>query len=214
MASDAQTLQPPSGALVRAGSALERLTGRSGPFLLPLLITVAAGFIRFWRLGAPHSIVPLDETYYAPNSFGYLCHGADMTFRADAPHTCAGLDPTFAVHPPVGKLLTAVGIKIFGYRPFGWRFAAAVVGTLAVLLVYGIGLRLWNKRWPAAVAPTLVAVDGLEFVQSRLAMLDIFVAFFVLLGVWLMLEDRAPAARPTGPRRWRPGAGAAFGLAI
>jgi len=180
-----------------------------------LAITGAGGFLRFWRLGSPHSIVPLDETYYAPNSFGYLCHGTDMSFKAGAAHTCAGLEPTFAVHPPVGKELMAAGIKIFGYRPFGWRFAPAIVGTLAILVVYGIARRLWpDKRWPAAAAATLVAVDGLEFVQSRLAMLDIFVMFFILLGVWLMLVDRDHAYGWTGPRWWRLGAGVAFGLAV
>ena len=183
--------------------------------LPPLGITAVAGFLRFWRLGAPHSIIPLDETYYAPNSFGYLCHGTDMTFAANAPHTCAGLEPAFAVHPPVGKLLTAIGIKIFGYRPFGWRFMPALIGTLIVLVVYLIARRLWpEKRWPAVVAATLTTVDGLLFVQSRMAMLDIFLAFFILLGVLLLLQDRARARDWTGPRWWRLGAGVSFGLAV
>jgi dolichyl-phosphate-mannose--protein O-mannosyl transferase len=183
--------------------------------LPPLLITGVAGFLRFWRLSTPHSIIPLDETYYAPNSFGYLCHGTDMSFAANAPHTCAGLEPVFAVHPPVGKLLTAIGIKIFGYRPFGWRFMPAVVGTLIVLIVYLIARRLWTeKRWPAIAAAILTTCDGLLFVQSRMAMLDIFLAFFILLGIWLLLEDRARAPDWTGPRWWRIGAGVAFGLAV
>src|SRR5438093_12218584 len=45
-------------------------------------------------------------------------------------------------------------------------------------------------------------------------MLDIFLAFFVLLGVWLLLEDRARAPGWTGLRSWRIGSGVAFGLAI
>ena len=191
-----------------------RLSSRVIDAATALSITAAGGFVRFWRLGSPHSIVPLDETYYAPNSYGYLCHGTDMGFNAGA-HTCANMAPTFAVHPPVGKELTAIGIKIFGYRPFGWRFAPAVVGTLAILVVYGIARRLWpTKRWPAVAAATLVAVDGLEFVQSRLAMLDIFVMFFILLGIWLLLVDRDRAYGWTGPRWWRIASGLSFGLAV
>jgi dolichyl-phosphate-mannose--protein O-mannosyl transferase len=212
--SDAPTVQPLAEALegVRLS---DRVVARLIAILPPLMITGAAGFLRFWRLGTPASIIPLDETYYAPNSFGYLCHGTDMTFAANAPHTCAGLEPAFAVHPPVGKLLTAIGIKIFGYRPFGWRFMPALVGTLLVLVVYLIARRLWpSKRWPAVAAAILTACDGLLFVQSRMAMLDIFVAFFVVLGVWLLLEDRARSGDGTGPRWWRLAAGAAFGLAI
>jgi dolichyl-phosphate-mannose-protein mannosyltransferase len=215
MTSDAYSLAPPPDAVERAGGAVIRAGGRLSDILTPALITGIAGFLRFWRLGTPHSIVPLDETYYAPNSLGYLCHGTDMTFSANARHTCAGLEPVFAVHPPIGKILIAAGIKIFGYRPFGWRFFPALAGTLIVLLVYLIGRRLWpENRWPAAAASILVACDGLLFVQARLAMLDIFLAFFIVLGVWLMLEDRARATRSKGLRWWRLGAGVAFGLAI
>lgn len=215
MTSDAYTVPPQPDALDHAGGLLDRAGTRIGDILTPLVITAIAGFLRFWRLGAPHSIVPLDETYYAPNSLGYLCYGTDMQFMANARHTCRGLEPAFAVHPPVGKILISAGIKIFGYRPFGWRFMPALAGTLIVLLAYFIGRRLWpDKRWPAAAGAILVAADGLLFVQSRLAMLDIFLAFFIVLGVWLMLEDRARAPRSTGLRWWRIGAGVSFGLAV
>ncbi len=214
MTTDAQSIHPASNAFRRAGVVLARISNAYGGAAVPFLITAVAAFVRFWRLGHPHSIIPLDETYYAPNSFGYLCHGADMGFKANAPHTCDGLEPVFVVHPPVAKLLTAVGIKIFGYRPFGWRFAAAFVGSLSVLVIYMIGRRLWEKRWPAAAAAILLGVEGLQFVQSRIAMLDIFLSFFILVGVWLMLEDRARAATRIGVRWWRLGAGVAFGLAV
>ena len=215
MASTTQTISPASAAFARTGAAIERASAAFGGILPPMLITAVAGFLRFWRLSEPHEIIPLDETYYAPNSFGWLCHGADMSFVDKAPHTCEGLSPTFAVHPPVAKLLIAVGIKIFGYRPFGWRFSAALAGTLSVLIIYLIGRRLWPaKRWPAAAAAILVGACGLQFVQSRLAMLDIFVSFFILLGIWLLLEDRARAPNTSGIRWWRLASGVAFGLAI
>jgi len=214
MTADAQIIHPASNAFRRMGAVLTRVSAAYGGALVPVTITAVAAFLRFWRLGHPHSIVPLDETYYAPNSFGYLCHGSDMGFKANAPHTCDGLEPVFAVHPPVGKLLIAVGIKIFGYRPFGWRFVPALVGSLSVLVIYLIGRRLWEKRWAAAAAAILLGVEGLQFVQSRLAMLDIFVSFFILLGVLLILEDRARAPTSKGVRWWRLASGVSFGLAV
>jgi dolichyl-phosphate-mannose-protein mannosyltransferase len=208
------TIRPASDAFRRAGGVLSRLYAAYGAVGVPFLITAAAAFVRFWRLGHPHAIIPLDETYYAPNSLGYVCHGVDMGFKEGARHTCGGMEPVFVVHPPVGKLLIAVGIKIFGYRPFGWRFSAALVGSLSVLVIYLIGRRLWENRWAAAAAAVLLGVEGLQFVQSRIAMLDIFVSFFILVGIWLMLEDRARAPTWSGPRWWRLGAGVAFGLAL
>jgi hypothetical protein len=214
MTSDVELIQPSPGVLSRASFAFERVSLALGGWALPILIVLAAGAVRFIGLSHPHSLVPLDETYYAPNGYGYLCHGADMTFKAGAPHTCAGLEPAFAVHPPVGKILIAGGIKLFGYNPLGWRFAAALFGTLSVLVIYLIARRLWTSRWLAAAAATLLGVEGLQIVQSRLAMLDIFLSFFVLLGVWLLLEDRERGAGPLGVRWWRIGSGVALGLAV
>jgi hypothetical protein len=35
----------------------------------PLLVTLFGGFLRFYRLSTPHSVV-FDETYYVPDAYG------------------------------------------------------------------------------------------------------------------------------------------------
>lgn len=216
MTADVEIIRPAPGAIRRAGEAALRVAnGALAGWRLPVLITLAAAAVRFARLDHPPTIVPLDETYYAPNAFGNMCHGTDMGFAdTTLPATCDKLEPVFTVHPPVAKLLMAVGIRIFGYDAFGWRSAAALFGSLSVLMIYLIGRRLWESRWLAAAAALLLGVEGLQFVQSRLAMLDIFLSFFILLGTWLLLEDRARSPGWTGLRWWRLGSGVAFGLAI
>jgi dolichyl-phosphate-mannose--protein O-mannosyl transferase len=167
--------------------------------LAPWLITAAAGVVRFARLASPHAIIPLDETYYAKDAHSYLMHGVESGF---------------AVHPPVGKWMIAFGEWVFGYNSFGWRFSAAVVGTLSILLVYRIAKLLWGGTFAPVVASILLAVDGLFFVQSRIAMLDIFLAFWIIVGFWLLLEDRVRTAPDhRGLRWWRLASGVAFGLA-
>jgi dolichyl-phosphate-mannose--protein O-mannosyl transferase len=80
------------------------------------------------------------------------------------------------------------------------------------------------------VAGLLLALDGLEFVMSRTAMLDIFVMFWVLAGFGCLVIDRDQAAgrlaarsrglprEGTGPRLgirwWRIAAGCCLGLAV
>ncbi len=185
--------------LTDAGSGVASRFASLPEWLVVGVITLVSGFVRFWRLSVPHSIIPLDETYYAKDAYAYLQNG---------------VEGGFAVHPPVGKWLIAGGIKIFGYRPFGWRAAAALFGTLAILVIYLIAKRLWGTRFAAVTASISLASDGLFFVQSRIAMLDIFLAFFVLLAFWFMVEDRertAPDHR--GFRWWRIAAGIAWGLA-
>ena len=169
---------------------------RRGPFaaavLVPLLLVLVAGGLRFYRLGYPERIY-FDETYYATQAEEILDNGVEKGF---------------AVHPPVGKWFIAAGIDAFdGPRPtraingplkpllgdakhFGFRAAAAAAGTILVLLTYLVGLRLFRRRGVAAVAAFLLAIDGIAFTMSRIAMLDIFLAMFVLLGVWLLLVDR------------------------
>ena len=182
-----------------------------GGLLIPVVLLLVAATLRFYALGYPERIY-FDETYYAPQ-------GREMIER--------GVEEGFAVHPPVGKWLIGTGIAIFGYSGFGFRAASAAAGTLTVLFTYFIGLRLFRRRGVAAMAALFVALDGLALTMSRIAMLDIFLAMFVALGIWFLLIDRdhlwadVPAAPPDQRRplprrshRWRWLAGIAFGLAL
>jgi dolichyl-phosphate-mannose--protein O-mannosyl transferase len=114
----------------------------------------------------------------------------------------SGSDPEFIVHPPVGKWLIASGIKLFGDNEFGWRFASAVFGTLLILLFARLVHVLFYSPLLTALGAVLMALDGLLLVHSRTALLDLFLTFFTLLGVFLWHRNR---------HIW---AGIAFGLAI
>ena len=111
------------------------------------------------------------------------------------------------VHPEVGKWLIALGEKAFGMDPFGWRIASAVVGSLMVLVMCRLARRLTGSTMLGLVAGVLLMLDGLHFVLSRLALLDIFLAFFLLCGVAAVVNDRdhhrARLARLLDPERRR-----------
>ncbi len=128
------------------------------------------------------------------------------------------------VHPEVGKWLIAGGIKVFGMDPSGWRTASAVIGALMVLVMCRFVRRVTGSTVIGLVAGLLLSVDGLQLVLSRLALLDIFLAFFLLCGVHCVVADRQwlrdRLASGDGGRRWlswwRPwlvAGGVAFGLA-
>jgi dolichyl-phosphate-mannose-protein mannosyltransferase len=166
---------------------------------LPIRDGAVAGLARFVLLGQPDRIV-FDETYYVADARSYLD---------------TGVEEGFAVHPPVGKWLVAAGIALAGDSPVGWRAASALAGTLLVLATYLAGRRLLPGIGAAALAGLLAATDGLLVVQSRIAMLDIFLALFVVLGAWFLLVDRDKAGR--SPPWRRPAlllAGGCFGLAV
>ena len=141
---------------------------------VPLALVAAAGTTMFLRLNVPARIF-FDETYYVNDARSYLHHAVESGF---------------AVHPPVAKWFIATGITIFGDNPVGWRIMGAAVAALTIWLVYLIGLRLFHRVAPAALAALLLGLDGLFFVQARTGMLDIYLAMFVVLGAYLMLVDR------------------------
>ncbi len=208
----------------------------------PILIMIFGGFLRFYRLGRPDAVV-FDETYYAPDANSILRHGVELQhYKYVNSQLVAGNPNIFlktdghlvgelVAHPPLGKIMMAFGQWTFGLTPFGWRFSVAVVGTLSILLLARIVRRMTRSTMLGCVAGLLMALDGLELVLSRTAILDIFVMFWVIAAFGLLAIDRdrtlarlqaaaAAAGLPgqTGPKlgiRWlRVAAGLCLGAAV
>lgn len=166
----------------------------------PVLIALIAGVLRFWDLGSPHAVI-FDETYYAKDAWSLLRHGYEGTWPDKANDKILGdpqsipLSPegSYVVHPPVGKWIIALGEGLFGLNPFGWRFMTAVLGTLSVLMLCRIGRRLLRSTALGCLAGGLMAVDGLHFVMSRTALLDLVLMFWVLAAFGCLLVDRDKA---------------------
>jgi dolichyl-phosphate-mannose-protein mannosyltransferase len=202
----------------------------------PLLVTLFGAFLRFNRLSVPRSVI-FDETYYVPDGLGILRFGVEHNYVGSRNGLLARGDPhifshggEFVVHPPLGKIFIAFGEWAFGLNSFGWRFSAALIGSLAILLLARITRRMTRSTLLGCVAGLLMALDGLEFVMSRTALLDIFLMFWVLAAFGCLVVDRdltreqlviaaeqSPGRRdmPQLPVRWwRIGAGVCLGLAL
>jgi dolichyl-phosphate-mannose-protein mannosyltransferase len=230
----------------RLASLDARLDERLAAWGAALGVTLLALGMRLWHLGSPREFA-FDETYYAKDAWGLLNQGfvRDYQDKVDgkeiddailAGHVQGiwGDGPSMEVHPEVGKWVIALGEKAFGMDPVGWRISAAVVGSLMVLVMCRLARRMTGSTTLGCLAGLLMAFDGLHFVLSRLALLDIFLAFFLLCGVACVVNDRdwhrATMARlvgdhPVDPGSWGPvrgllfrpwllAAGVSFGLAI
>lgn len=192
------------------GSLLARATSRGSALVLgstfwgwagPVLIMIFGGILRFYRLGKPDAVV-FDETYYVPDSYSILRHGVELQHfgyvnnllvRGDPNillKTHGQFQPEIVAHPPLGKIMMAVGQWAFGLTPFGWRFTVALIGTVAILMTARIARRMTRSTLLGCVAGLLVALDGLELVLSRTAILDILVMFWVLAAFGLLVIDR------------------------
>jgi dolichyl-phosphate-mannose-protein mannosyltransferase len=186
------------------------------------VVGVGAAFVRLAALSRPIGFV-FDEVFYAQNACRYVIGTPEC-----------GIDRLASrAHPPLGNWIIGLGIKLFGYDDFGWRVMAAVAGTIGVLLLYLLVRRLLRDAAPVAAtigafsAAALLAGDFLHLVQSRIAMLDVFVTTFVIAAVLFAVLDR-DRARPepweTTPggwasalalrRPWRLATGIALGAAV
>jgi dolichyl-phosphate-mannose-protein mannosyltransferase len=176
----------------------------SSLLVIAAVTTIGAG-LRLYRLSDPHGFV-FDEVYYAKDG----CFDAGFPFEECK--LSSANEQTFTVHPPLGRWIIAGGISLFSKpsdfgcefsnqmptcHPFGFRVASAVFGTISVLLAALLALRLFGSTLWAGVAGLLLATENLNFVQSRVAMLDIFVTTFVLAGFLFLVLDRQWIERRT-----------------
>lgn len=84
-------------------------------------------------------------------------------------------------HPPLGKWIMSIGIRIFGMVPFGWRFMGTFLGVLMVPIMFIFGKKFFKKTWIATVLCLLFTFDFMHYVQTRISTIDVFVTFFIIL---------------------------------
>jgi dolichyl-phosphate-mannose--protein O-mannosyl transferase len=138
-----------------------------------------------------------DESHYVP--------AAKQVLQLDS-------DPN-REHPPLGKLLMAVGIGLFGDRPLGWRVMSTVFGALTLVGMYLWGLALFRDRSLALWAALLTLVNHLLYVQARIGMLDTFMFGFLAWACAAFTAAWDPKLDPALKRRYLACAGWMLGLA-
>ncbi|NCT92330.1 phospholipid carrier-dependent glycosyltransferase [Cellulomonas sp. APG4] len=203
-----------------------------------LVVAALAAAARLPALGRPDRLV-FDETYYVKDAWTLLNLGyegawpddVDAAFAAGEVDTWSA-DPAYVVHPPFGKWVIALGLRLIGAQdPVGWRLGTAVAGILAVVVLTRAARRLFRSTALGVLAGTLLAIDGSAIVHSRVALLDGVLMLLVVAGFAALLVDRDRAAERlralTGPPRapsgwgpwlgvrpWRLLAGVLLGLAV
>jgi dolichyl-phosphate-mannose--protein O-mannosyl transferase len=145
------------------------------------IVALLAGAIRMIDLANPPQKI-FDEVYYAKDSHDVIHHGYELNATENGPGLVA--------HPPLGKWCIGLGEWLFGYNSLGWRFSAALFGTASVLLMCRLGRRMFRSTPLGCLAGALLALDGLHFVSSRVALLDIFLMFFCLASFACLVLDR------------------------
>lgn len=98
------------------------------------------------------------------------------------------INPYECVHPPLGKILISIPVALFGMTPFNYRIMGNLAGILMILVMYWIGKELFKKEKYGVIAAAIIALDGMHFVQTRIATVDSFLVLFCLLSFLFMIK--------------------------
>lgn len=116
---------------------------------------IAAGVVLRARGIAFPPRFTFDEQHFVPNARRYLLGEVDDND-----------------HPPLGKLLIAVGILLFGDNPTGWRAASLIFGLQSLIIAAALARALFENRRAGWFAAAFFAGDGFFLAYSRTALLD------------------------------------------
>ncbi len=128
------------------------------------------------------------DLFYATTEKTYM----DGTMFDEVYHGRTGYEfvhglPTYeTTHPQLGKCILALGIELFGMTPFGMRFFVALFGILFIPLMYIFAKKLFNDTFIATCVGFFITFDCMHYTLSRIATIDIFVAFFIILCYYFM----------------------------
>ena len=84
-------------------------------------------------------------------------------------------------HPPLGKIILSLGITLFGMTPFGWRFMGTFFGVLMLPVMYILLKKIFGGRAVPTMGTLLFASDFMHYTQTRIATIDTYAVFFILL---------------------------------
>ncbi len=126
-------------------------------------------------LNDERGIIPAEYNYFNGSYFDEIYH-----VRTAVEHM-ESMNPYEISHPPLGKLIISIGISLFGLTPFGWRFMGTLLGVLMLPIIYVFSKKLFGGRAVPACSATVLASDFMHFTQTRMATIDTYAVFFILL---------------------------------
>jgi dolichyl-phosphate-mannose--protein O-mannosyl transferase len=141
--------------------------------LLLAFMIVGGVILRIQGIGFPPRDT-FDEQFYGPT----------------AHHILLGVPDLHDFHPPLGKLLGAIGLILFGYNSVGWRFMYLCFGLQTIIIGFWLARQIFASRRAAWFAAAFIAADGFFIAHSRTAFIDIMLVCLILWSVLAVVTAR------------------------
>ena len=120
-------------------------------------------------------LVPDEASYLNSTYFDEIYHARTALEHIE------GIYPYELSHPPLGKIIISLGISLFGMTPFGWRFMGTLFGVLMLPVLYVLLKKMFGGISVPACGTAIFAFDFMHFTQTRIATIDTYAVFFILL---------------------------------
>lgn len=141
--------------------------------LILIVILIPSFLLRLYRLDFHNGETVFDErAYYQKASLSYLQNQDDPNFE----------------HPPLGKEILALGIKIFGDNPYGWRIPSLIFSLLGNIIIYFLFKDLFKSRFVGGLTSAFLSLDFMYFIHSRLGTMEMFYLFFLWGSVYFLYK--------------------------
>ena len=129
-----------------------------------------------------------DEADTLPETFDFLASAYfdEIYYHRTANEFIEGQPAYENTHPQLGKIFIALGALIFGTNPFGFRFMGTLFGVLMLPFMYLLGRNITRSRTIGGMVSLCFAFDFMHFTQTRIATIDVFIVFFIILMYYFM----------------------------
>jgi dolichyl-phosphate-mannose-protein mannosyltransferase len=157
------------------------------PKQILILILILSAFLRLYNLWYPETYV-FDEVYHAFTAKQYLQNDPKAWEWWNSPPPGVAYEWT---HPPLAKAMMAFSMGVLHTTDaWAYRLPGALLGILSVYIVYLLGKKIFDSEKVALISAFAFSLDGLNFVQSRTGMNDIYFVTFMLICILLLLNKR------------------------
>lgn len=133
----------------------------------------------------------IDEKDMIPDKINYLnsSYFDEVYFARTAYEYVNGLEAYEWVHPPLGKLIQAIPIKIFNtMAPFYYRLMGNIAGIVMIIVMYLFCKNMFKSTKLATLGSLLMTFDTFHFAQTRMGTVDSFLVLFIMISYFYMYK--------------------------
>ena len=159
-----------------------------------VFVFLTSFIIRLLNIDRPYYLM-FDEVHYVPDALAINRYGHEVGWWEKGDFKLSERWEQFQIltpnsmeyvssHPPLGK--TIIGLGMLGFddlNPIGWRLSSVVAGALTAVLVMVLAQQVFNNRKISLTAGLFTVFSNFNAAMSSIAILDIFLGLFVLIGI-------------------------------